>query len=174
MQTEWTRIGRGASYEESEECHRRELAEAKEGGAEAEERVSEVLEKERVAIEKVSELLAQSVKWNTDRDLFAASLKDQKPEIFKLKAAMRKFNEIYDGDVEKLTQEKIAVSTELERLKGELTRIRAKVSKSFEKGYRTCWNRVAAAGFDVSEHTFEKYCQGLADAESSSSNSPRK
>lgn len=98
MQTEWTRIGRGASYEESEECHRRELAEAKEGGAEAEERVSEVLEKERVAIEKVSELLAQSVKWNTDRDLFAASLKDQKPEIFKLKAAMRKFNEIYDGD----------------------------------------------------------------------------
>lgn len=69
------------------------------------------------------------------------------------------------------------LESDLETVREELRLSREENLKSFEDGYQACWARANRHGYAMEDHSFVKYCEGLArerDGAASSTRAPVK
>ena len=53
----------------------------------------------------------------------------------------------------------------MNRVEAELARSQEEAVHSLEEGYKICWDGAVAAGLEMGDLTFDKYCESLAAGE---------
>ena len=104
------------------------------------------------------------------------SLLTDKGALNDLVASYQKIETELSATIRQLEKEKsdlvLAAAAEKESLEKDLGAVKAdlvasanEAFKSLENGYLLCWERAVGAGYEMSGHTFEKYCEETAAAD---------
>ena len=56
----------------------------------------------------------------------------------------------------------VQATLNLKRVEAELVKSQEEVVHSLEEGYKICWDSAVAAGLEMGDLSFDKYCEGLA------------
>ena len=120
--------------------------------------------KHRDALEAIDSLRIEKTSLLTDKgalnDLVASYQKIESD----LSASVRRLEKEKADLAAAAAEEKRVLMADLDAARANLAISADEAFKSLENGYVLCWERAATAGYDMANHTFEKYCQETAVA----------
>ena len=141
---------------------RQELAQVKDQRDEADKRILLSAEREKVATSEVAALLELKSSWESEKKTFGALLELRDEEILGLKEAVTRMETEHEAAMAQADEAKNSVILNLERVEAELVKSQEEAVRSLEEGYKICWDGAVAAGLEMENLTFDKYCESLA------------
>lgn len=81
-----------------------------------------------------------------------------------LSASIRGLEKEKSDLISAAAEEKRLLKADLDAARADLATSANEAFRSLENGYVLCWERAVAAGYDMTGHTFEKYCEETAAA----------
>ena len=141
---------------------RQELVEVKNQRDEADKRILILAEREKVATSEVAALLELKPSWESEKKTFAALLELRDEEILGLKDTVARMEKEHEDAMTRAEEAKKSVTLSLEHVEADLVKSQEEAVRSLEEGYKICWDGAVAAGLEMGNLTFDKYCESLA------------
>ena len=144
----------GADKAEELAIMRRELDEVK----------RQSVDKENLLTAEVEAVRRQTAELETDKESLNSLIASYQKIEVENSTALAELKRDHAEALDAVKREKLVLQEELEQVRGELAHCQDEALKAMEDGYQVCWDRAVEAGYDMEEHTFAKYCEGLAVA----------
>ena len=142
---------------------RSELFEVKNSRAVMEKRLQISSEKERIASSELAALLELRSSWAAEKESLMSELALKGEEVKKVQLVLEQEKASHGKALDVVVGERDSALLKLRQIEAELEKSQNESVQSLEEGYKICWERAVAAGFNMEEHTFQKYCDGLAE-----------
>lgn len=126
------------------------------------ERDSDILvEENKASADKIFGLLSENSGLVSECDSLSATVKTLQGDLSSLNEAFEVAKGEFSVKELTLTGEKQELTVKLEESVKDFDRVQAQSLSSFEEGYRECYARFSAGGYDLKENNFEAYLVDL-------------